>query len=79
MGGLGESVEKGKFVMKIFVQMLNEVIESSKKLISANVKADVKQQEIKELVAVSFDFSLKVSSKLEIPCKLDIFFKFNFG
>ena len=49
---LGESVKKRKFVIKIFFQiMLNEV------LISGDVKADVKEREIKELLAVSCNFS----------------------
>ena len=48
----GESVEKEKFVIKIFFKiMLNEV------LISGDVKVDVKQHETKELVAVFFNFS----------------------
>ena len=35
--------------------MLNEVLKNSRKMISADIKTDVKQ-EIKELVAVSFFF-----------------------
>ena len=43
--------------MRIFFQvMLNEVLKSCKKMISPDAKADVKQQEIKELVAVSYNF-----------------------
>ena len=38
--------------------MLNEVLKSSKKMISANIKTDAKH-EIKELVAVSHNFSQK--------------------
>ena len=38
--------------------MLNEVLESCKKMISADIKTDAKQ-EIKELVAVSDNFSQK--------------------
>ena len=38
--------------------MLNEVLKSRKKMISAHIKTDVKQ-EIKELVAVSYNFSQK--------------------
>ena len=34
-------------------------------MVSAHVKADVKQQEIKELVAVSCNFLKKVPTKLE--------------
>ena len=38
-------------------------------MISADVKANVKQQEIKELVAVSSEFLLEVPSKLERQCR----------
>ena len=38
--------------------MLNEVPKSRKKMISADIKIDMKQ-EIKELVAVSYNFSQK--------------------
>ena len=44
-------------------------------MISADVKADVKQQETKELVAVSCSFLL-VPSKLEIHCKTGMHFSF---
>ena len=37
-------------------------------MISADIKAAVKQQEIQELVAVSFIFFIGVPSKLEIIC-----------
>ena len=51
-----------------------------KRMISANEKADVKQQEMKELVAVSFNFIKEVPSKLEILCcKTCMYFTFNFG
>ena len=36
--------------------MLNEVVKSCKKVISADIKTDAKQ-EMKELVAVSYNFS----------------------
>ena len=36
--------------------MLNEVVKSCKKMISADIKTDAKQ-EMKELVAVSYNFS----------------------
>ena len=39
-------------------------------MVSAHVKADVKQQEIKELVAVSCNFFKKVPTKLERNLKL---------
>ena len=38
--------------------MLNEVLKSCKKMISADIKADAKQ-EIKELVATSYNISQK--------------------
>ena len=38
--------------------MLNEVVKSCKKMISADIKTDAKQ-EMKELVAVSYNFSQK--------------------
>ena len=38
--------------------MLNEALKSCRKMISADIKTDVKQ-EIKELVAVSYNFSQK--------------------
>ena len=45
---------------KIFFQIrLNEVIKVCKKMISADVKADVKQQKVKELVALSSSFFYK--------------------
>ena len=42
----------------LFQLMLNEVLKSCKKMISANIKTDVKQ-EIKELIAVSYNFLQK--------------------
>ena len=39
------------------------------KMISADVKANVKQQEINYLVALSYKFLQEVPSKLEIQCK----------
>ena len=36
--------------------MLNEVLKKLYKMISADLKADIKQQEIQELVVVSFIF-----------------------
>ena len=42
--------------------MLNEVLKSCEKLISADIKTDVKQ-EIKEPVVVSYNFSLKYLQK----------------
>ena len=49
-------------------------------MISDDEKADVKQQEIKELVAVSCNFIKEVPSNLEILfCKTGMYFTFNFG
>ena len=42
--------------------MLNKVLKSCKKMISADIKTDAKQ-EIKELVAVSYIFSQKYLHK----------------
>ena len=58
MGSLGESVKKEKLLMKILFQvMLTEVLKScQKKKIFPDAKADVKQQKIKELIAVSYNF-----------------------
>ena len=42
--------------------MLNEARKSCRKVISADIKTDVKQ-EIKELVAVSYNFPLKYLQK----------------
>ena len=39
-------------------------------MVSAHVKADVKQQEIKELVAVSCNFFKKVPTKLDRNLKM---------
>ena len=71
---MSESVKKGKFVTEVFFQiMLNEVLNICEK--SADVKANVKQNEIKlkELVAVSSYavsiFIKSTPSKLEIQCK----------
>ena len=64
--------------MKIFFQIiLDEVPKTCNKIISADVKPDVKQQEIKELVVVFSNF-LYVPSKLEIQCKTWMYFSFNF-
>ena len=44
------------------------------KILSADVKANVKQQEINYLVAVSYKFLQEVPSKLEIQCKKGMYF-----
>ena len=43
--------------------MLNESFENLKKMISADVKANMKQQEIKDLVVVSYKLLQEVPSK----------------
>ena len=54
--GLNESDKKGKFMTKIFFQiMLNKLLKCCKKYICW-CKAEVKQQEIKELGAVNCNF-----------------------
>ena len=53
-GDLGESVKKGKFVIKFFLQIVLSEVLKVVKMISANEK-----QEIKELVAASRNFLYK--------------------
>ena len=57
---MGESVKKGKFGTKPFLYIYIYNFESSsekfKNMISADVKPDVKQQVIKELVPISSNF-----------------------
>ena len=53
-GGLSESIKKGKFMTKIFFP--DNVEWSSKnqwKMISADIKSNIKQKEIKDLVTAS--------------------------
>ena len=47
-------------------------------MISTDIKTDVKQ-EIKELVAVSYNFSQKYLLKIEIHYKTGMYFLFNLG
>ena len=70
-------LKKRKFETKIFFS--DNVKWSSKKLlkmISSAEKTNVKQQEIKEMVAVSYKSLLEGPSKPEIQCKTDIYFSF---
>ena len=48
-------------------------------MISADVKANIKQQELKDLVGVSYEFLLEVPSKLEMQCHNGMCFSFDFG
>ena len=68
---LGESVKKRKFATEIFFRKLW-------KMIYTNIKADVKQ-EIKELVAIYYNFSQKYLLKIEIQYKAGFYFSFNLG
>ena len=48
-------------------------------MISANVKSNIKQQEIKDLVAAFYIFLQEVPSKLQIQCKKGVYFATDFG
>ena len=48
-------------------------------MIPTDVKPGVKQQEIKELAAVSYNFLQEPPLKLEIKCKTSIYFLFDSG
>ena len=68
--GLIESVKKGKIVMKIL-----DIVEWSLwKMMSANVKATMKQQEIKDLATVSYIFFKKYPQNLKYNIKEGVFF-----
>ena len=43
-------------------------------MISSDVKSNIKQQEIKDLVDTSYKFFLKVPSNLQIQCKKGVYF-----
>ena len=44
-----------------------------------DIKANVQQKEIKELVTVSYKFLKELPSRLEIHCKKGMYISFNFG
>ena len=48
-------------------------------MISTDVKTNIKQQEIKDLVVVFYKFLQEVPSILEIQCKKGVHFSFVFG
>ena len=48
-------------------------------MISAGVESNIKQQEIKDLVAASYKLLWEVPSKLQIQCKKSVHFSFGFG
>ena len=56
--------------------MLNEVLKICKKMTYADVKPNVKQLEIKELVTISYKFFRFAT---EIKRKAGIYFLFDFG
>ena len=59
--------------------MLNEVLKICEKIMPDDVKANIKQQEINDLVAVSYNFLYEVPSKLEKQCKKENCFTLDFG
>ena len=59
--------------------MLNEVLKICEKIMPDDVKANIKQQEINDLVAVSYNFLYEVPSKLEKQCKKENYFTLDFG
>ena len=48
-------------------------------MISADVKSNIKQKDIKDAVAASYKLLQEVPSKLQIQCKKGIYFSFDFG
>ena len=54
--GLSESVKKEKLWWKSFLDNVELSSKNKWKMMSANVKANIKQQEIKDLVAASSFF-----------------------
>ena len=56
--------------------MLNEVLKICEKIIPDHVKANIKQQEIKDIAAVSYNFLYEVPKK---QCKKENYFPLDFG
>ena len=50
-----------------------------RKIRDEKLQANIKQQEIKDQVAVLYRFFLEVPSKHEIQCKKGVYFPFEFG
>ena len=48
-------------------------------MISANVKSNINQEEIKDLVAASYKFLEEVPSNLQIQCEKGVYFSIDFG
>ena len=66
-GCLGEYPKKEKFVRKnFFKKILNKVPERCEKMSFWYQQTDVEQQEMKDLVAVSYDNVWELLSKFEI-------------
>ena len=70
--GVWKNLLKEEFILDNF----ESNSEKLQKMISANVKADVKQQELKDLVAVSCNFLWEVPSKLATQCKTGMYVLF---
>ena len=80
MGGLSQSVKKGKFVTKIFFQiLLNEVLKVLEKWY-ADIKTNKNNNKKKKIWWLYLtNFYKKVASKLELQHKKGMHFSFNFG
>ena len=59
--------------------MFNEVLKICEKIIPDHLKANIKQQEIKDIAAVSYNFLYEVPSKLKKQCKKENYFPLDFG
>ena len=59
--------------------MLNEVLKVCEKNDIFWLKANIKQQKIKDLVTVYYKFSKEVPSKLQKQCKKDNYLSVDFG
>ena len=70
---------KENFRRKFFLNNFESSSEKLQKIISANVKTDAKQHEMKELTATSCNFLQEVPSKLEIHCNAGMYFSFDFA
>ena len=74
-----ESVKRKISDENLFSDNAERSSKSLWKMISADVKANVKQQKIKEIEAASYKFLWEVPTKLEMQCKKGMCFSFNFG
>ena len=74
-----ESVKRKISDENLFSYNVERSSKSLWKMISADVKANLKQQEIKEIEAASYKFLWEGPTKLEMQCKKGMCFSFNFG